>query len=163
MPLTKIISVDMSYRDTGVCYIENDRECCTIVDAYSIKNDAMDCGFEGLRLMARRVNVVVNEIRRISMDKNPHVVLVELPCFTQNAKAAISIGLCWAAIININCILVEPSFLKIWSSSESGDGKKKVKEKVRTLTNLDKAQLSNDNIVDAVGIGLAFVELINKP
>lgn len=121
----------------------------------------MDYGFDSLRSMARRIGTTVNGIRSTTINHGANVIVVEMPCFTQNAKAAIAIGLCWGSIQSLDCLFVEPSFLKIWSGSKKGDGKKEVKEKVKRLTCLEKDQLSNDNIVDAVGIGLAFCELIN--
>lgn len=122
----------------------------------------MDCSFNGLKDMSKHVNNIINEIHAQVLLFHPNEVIIEMPCFTQNAKAAISIGLCWAAVHRVKCLLVEPSFIKIWSGSDPGDKKSKVKEKVKEVTTLDKEQLSNNNIVDAVAIGLAYYELVNN-
>ncbi len=160
--LTRIVAVDMSYRDTGVCLLSTEQGSVTIHKAFSIPNPPMECSFEGLREMARLISLTVDKI--IDEDKKfeSNVILVEFPCFTQNAKAAISIGLVWSSMARVPCVMVEPSFIKIWSGSDAGDKKSKVKEKVMKLSSLTKDQLSNNNIVDACAIGLAFCELINN-
>jgi hypothetical protein len=71
--------------------------------------------------------------------------------------------MCWGTISQLkNAILVEPSALKKWSKSKPKDGKKKVKEKVLERVMLDKNQQSNDNIVDAVGLALLFIDAVAK-
>src|SRR5687768_3294698 len=120
---TKIIAVDISYRDSGVCLLKNEHGLVTIYDAFSIQNPAMDFGFESLRRMSGNIKSTIDRIRLECSKFNPDVVLLEMPFFTQNAKAAISIGLVWSAVSDFDCILVEPSFIKLWSGSEAGDKK----------------------------------------
>ena len=154
--------MDLSYRDTGICMITNHNGSPTLVHAYNHTNPPMGYGFENLRTMASNVYKTINEIRLKAEWFKADVVLVEMPCFSQNAKAAIAVGLLWGAIVDLDYILVEPSFLKIWSLSKRGDHKQEVKAKVESMTCLDKKQLANDNIVDSVGIGLAFCDLMNR-
>lgn len=156
----RIIAVDLSYRDTGVCLMDSENGVTTIYDAFSISNPPMDCSFDGLKDMSIRINNTIDIIDK--MDDGRAVVIVEMPSFSQNAKGAITVGLVWAAVHKLDAILVEPSFLKIWSDSKKGDGKTEVKEKVKSLTSLSRSQLANNNVVDAVGIGLAFCEMIYK-
>jgi len=122
----------------------------------------MEPGFDGLKSMTKRMGATVNEIRSTALHHNANVIVVEMPCFSQSAKAAIAIGICWGAIQKLDCLFVEPEFLKLWSGSKKGDGKSEVKEKVKRFCVLEKNLLANDNITDAIGIGLAFCELINQ-
>lgn len=161
LPLINILSVDLSYRNTGIALIRNENGSPTLIHAYNHENPPMEYGFEGLMRMSHLVYSTIDEIRLKAEWFKADVVLVEMPCFSQNAKSAIAIGLLWGCIADLDYILVEPSFLKIWSGSKRGDEKKKVKEKVMERTCLDKKQLANDNITDAIGIGLAFCDLIN--
>lgn len=155
------MSIDMSYRDTGVCFLTNEHGIITINKTFSYKNPSINYGFEGLRMMSIRMKAIVNAINFNTKADVYHAVLVEMPFFSQNAKSAMAVGVCWGAIQSLDCTLVEPSFLKLWSGSKKGDGKSEVKEKVKRLCSLDRKALANDNQVDAVGIGLAFCELIN--
>lgn len=156
----RIITVDLSYRDTGVCYAELDDDLI-IIDAFSIKNPKMEYGFNGLKKMSEGVSSTIETVDRLSFFKKPHAVIVEMPCFTQDGKSALCIGALWGAVKS-EWTLVEPSLLKQWSGSIKGDGKTEVKKKVLERVNLDKKQKSNDNIVDSVGLALCFVDLINK-
>ena len=158
---SNIVAVDLSYRDTGIALIKNEHGSPTLVHAYNRENPPMEHGFEGLRRMSHLVYSTIDEVRLKAEWFKADAVLVEMPCFSQSAKAAIAIGLLWGCMADLDYILVDPSFLKIWSDSKRGDHKDKVKEKVMSMTCLDKEQLANDNIVDAIGIGLAFCELIN--
>ena len=159
--MSNIIAVDLSYRDTGIAIVESHHGAATLIHAYNYVNPPMGYGFENLRTMASNVYKTIDEIRLKAELFKADVVLVEMPCFSQNAKAAIAVGLLWGAIVDLDYILVEPSFLKIWSGSKRGDHKAEVKAKVESMTCLDKKQLANDNIVDSVALGLAFCELIN--
>lgn len=164
-PLVKIIAIDMSFRDTGVCYMEYTQPIPWIVIKETKSFKCEPCGnitFDNLRQASIFLGKTVQKIHGLIERIKPDAIILELPCFSQNAKSAILIGMLWGAlcdrVININ--LVEPSALKKWSNSKRGDEKKKVKEKVMSLCALHPKELSNDNIVDAVGLAFMFVEEI---
>lgn len=162
MTSVNILSVDLSYRDTGICCITNKHGQPEVIQAYSFKNDKTCYGFECMRAMMEGIAKTINEIRLKAESFKADVTLIEVPYFSQSARSAMVVGLCWGAVAELDCILVEPSFLKVWSDSERGDKKSEVKLKVMSMTCLDKKQLANDNIIDAVGLGLAFCELMNQ-
>lgn len=118
-------------------------------------------GFTGLNKSACLIEETVKQIKsRISL-YDCDIVVIEMPAYTQSAKSAILIGMCWGAYISIysNVIIIPPSALKKWSNSKPGDKKSKVKEKVEDMTGLS---ITNDNIVDAIGIALLTIKEIDS-
>jgi Holliday junction resolvasome RuvABC endonuclease subunit len=90
------------------------------------------------------------------------IVIVEMPCFSQSAKSAIVIGILWGIISQLDCVVVEPSLLKRWSGSKSGDKKEKVKEKVLERIHVPKNVENNDDILDAIGLAFCFNDMIRQ-
>jgi Holliday junction resolvasome RuvABC endonuclease subunit len=91
----------------------------------------------------------------------PDIVVIEMPAFSQTAKSALAIGMCWGAITAIEvAFLIPPSMLKVWSDSKRGDGKDEVKKKVLERVFLSPTQQRNDNIIDAVGICLMTKDIL---
>lgn len=160
----RVLAIDMSFRGTGMCSISKSPEGITIEDMACFENPMCDgIGFNSLVKASRELHDnTMNRIQNMLISQH-NVIIVEMPCFTQSAKSAMLIGMCWGAIAQLkNAILVEPSALKKWSKSKPKDGKKKVKEKVLERVMLDKNQQSNDNIVDAVGLALLFIDAVAK-
>lgn len=121
-------------------------------------------GFNGILNASIQLASSINEIKKLIKSFSPNLIVVEMPAYTQSAKAAICIGMCWGAVGELESIapviFIEPSFLKKWSGSKSGDKKIKVKEKVIARMGTFK-ESSNDNIVDAIGICYAVNDLIS--
>ena len=158
----KIAAIDLSYRDTGVCIAEFKRNESSssfhIVSTSSFKNPELTLGFHGLRFASKKMIETMIEIDE-SID-GCDVTIIEVPCYTQSAKASLAIGMCWMAAADFDSpILVEPSALKIWSDSRKGDKKEIVKEKVYNRTGF---KTGNDNIIDAVGLALLFADQVSK-
>lgn len=123
------------------------------------KCDAM--GFSALDNARQNYHKNTIAILRTLIDGGFDMVVIEVPCFTQSSKSAMLIGMCWGAICDFDSVLIEPSALKRWSDSKSGDKKSMVKEKVLSRVTLTAKAASDDNIVDAVGIALMTSDLIS--
>lgn len=157
-----VLAIDLSYRDTGVCVLKTNPSRTLLEKAISFKNPEMGNGFDALRSCLSGLNNLYLYISNTIRGCEPDVIIIEMPCFSQSAKSAVAIGMLWGLVSRFpNSILIEPSALKNWSNSQKGDGKEKVKEKVMSKIPLLKHQYSNDNIVDAVGIALFFLDTIN--
>lgn len=152
----------MSYRDAGVALLARDGQDVSIT-ATSFKNPALPgIGFHALQEAARNLTKTVIEIKDLINNAQPNIVVIEMPCFTQSSKAALVIGMCWGCVGDINANFIEPSMLKRWSGSKRGDKKAKVKEKVLNRAIIPQEQISNDNIIDAVGIALMTSDFISQ-
>lgn len=160
------MGIDLSYRATGVALINMVGNETSIDGVSCLENKEVgSVGFNSLMLASERFLYTKSVLKGIIRDIKPDAIIIEVPCFTQNAKSAIVIGMCWmvAAILDgDDTILVEPSALKKWSGSRKGDKKKLVKEKVIERVTLSPAQANNDNIVDALGLTMMFSDLISK-
>ena len=156
------MGIDMSYRDTGVAVAQYHDDSLYTEHIVCLKNPALGYGFNALHESMRSMKYnTMSTIRALYKEYNPDVVVVEMPCFTQNAKGALSIGMCWGFVSTINAVLVEPSALKIWSGSKRGDKKEKVKEKVLERISNFK-DMHNDNAYDALGLVFMTSDLINR-
>lgn len=163
----KILAVDMSLRDAGVCVFEKQNNRTIIHEALSLKTIKEDTKFRALECDALQLNRTMMKIKELEDVYAPAVILVEFPSFSQQASAGIAIGMVWGAWAPYfsmpNFAAIEPSALKIWSGSKKGDAKTKVKEQVLVrVPVLSAKQTSNNNIVDAVGIALMFCDLIHE-
>lgn len=157
------MAIDLSYRDTGICVLKKNQDAVLMEKASSHKNPEMGNGFESLKNCAINLNKLFNELINAIRRYDPDVLIIEMPCFSQSAKSAIAIGMLWGLSSRFKkAIFIEPSALKKWSESKRGDGKEKVKEKVLSRFHLLPSQSSNDNIVDAIGIALLFLDKINE-
>ena len=159
----RVMAIDLSYRDTGVCVLKKNQETVFMEKAVSYKNPEMGNGFESLKNCASNLNKLFSDLMNVVRTLPPDILIIEMPCFTQSAKSALAIGMLWGLAARFQkAILIEPSALKNWSESKRGDGKEKVKEKVLSRLHLLSSQSSNDNIVDAIGIALLFLDKINE-
>jgi Holliday junction resolvasome RuvABC endonuclease subunit len=157
----RILAIDLSYRDTGVCiYDKYDDGTSNVVQTKSIKSKPIGSSFSSYYLARLEMKNTITTINSIFAAWKCDCCIIEMPCFTQSSKSAIAIGLCWGATCYLgveNLVFIEPSALKKWSSSKKGDKKTKVKQEVESRGFLD----SNDNIVDAVGIAMMFSDLVS--
>jgi Holliday junction resolvasome RuvABC endonuclease subunit len=157
----RICAIDVSYRDTGFAILNYDGKETTLVKMRSVKNPISSMGFLGLSKAAALIEESVNTIKKYIELHKCNVVVIEMPAYTQSAKSAILIGMCWGAYVSIHkdVIIIPPSALKKWSESKRGDKKTKVKEKVEEMTGLI---ITNDNVIDAIGIGLLTIKEIDS-
>lgn len=160
-PSVNIIGVDMSYRNTGVCWMTKEGSVIKDVGYCSIENGPIKLGFDGLQEAAYHMMRLVDKIVSLCGDRS--VVLIEVPSYSQENKSAVVSGMCWMAAKMIEekiglTFLIDPSILKTWSHSVKGDKKEKVKEMV---LNRLPVRISNDNIIDAAGICLMFSDEIS--
>jgi hypothetical protein len=164
----RIIGIDLSFKDTGVCLLREDRNPASIhLDAFSIKSGC-DIGnnFSDYENAAKANHTKLIRLHNTIVNNLDSIVIIEVPAYSQSAKASVSIGMCWsvASFLHHNypdrVVIIDPGILKYWSESKRGDQKNKVKEKVLGRTSLTPKMASNDNIVDAVGIALAMSDLI---
>lgn len=156
-----IAAVDVSYRDTGLAITSYNGNEINLVKHKSFKNPSSSMGFLGLTKSAALIEETVKLIKcQISLHLCD-VIVVEMPAYTQSAKAAILIGMCWGAYTSIdkNVIIIPPSALKKWSGSKPGDKKAKVKEKVEGMTGLT---IANNNVIDAIGLALLTIKEIDS-
>lgn len=116
----------------------------------------------GLMEAGLNMSNTINSIKELVSTLDNPLVVVEIPAYTQSAKAALAIGICIGCFRSCPWIPVEPSLLKMWSGSNKGDKKKKVREVVTERMGDGFRWLSNDNIVDAVGLSLAISDEIFK-
>lgn len=109
---------------------------------------------------AYQFNYSIKQIKEIAERYQPNFMLFEFPDRTQDSLSAIALGMCWGSTFCIfdDFYIASPSLLKNWSDSKKGDKKKKVKEMVKERVSLKPKQISNDNIVDAVGLALIALE-----
>ena len=159
----RVMSLDISYRNTGGCVMRVDDDCPTILETFCLENPKMEFGFDGMFDAHKAMRRTILEAYRKALLLDVHVMILEMPCYTQDAKSALAIGLCWGEIACIdNLLLVDPTALKKWSGSKRGDGKAEVKAAVMNRATLSAKDLSNDNIVDAVGLSLLFVDTVKR-
>lgn len=163
----RIQSIDMSLREPGFCFLTKEGNSKTINDCYFIKNQAPDASkFRKLELDAASLAYVMIDLKRKEEKFNPHVIIVELPCFTQTATAALSIGMVWGVFADYfskdNFVAVEPSALKVWSKSKKGDKKEKVLETVLARVPMTSKKMLNNNVIDAIGLALMFCDLVDE-
>ena len=151
----------MSYRGAGAASVSIDNNGISLEKTWLFDSPPTS-GF-GFDSLLRSFSELKNKIYKINKILNHDVIIVEMPCYTQSAKSAILIGMCWGSMIALNkhIDIIDPSVLKDWSESKKGDKKNKVKEKVLERFDLTGKDL-NDNIVDAIGICLVFSDLISK-
>lgn len=164
-PSFKVMGIDMSYRDTGLCVVGWNPNGICFDKICSYKNPQLgNVSFENLTQAITRIEETLAKVNDDILNHDPDAIIIEMPCFSQSAKSAVLIGMLWGSlatsIININ--LLEPSALKIWSGSSRGDGKTEVKKKVMSMCSLHPREASNDNIVDAAGICLMFIEKVHQ-
>lgn len=157
----KIAAIDVSYRDTGLAITSYDGFETTLIKHKSFKNPISSMGFLGLTKSASLIEETVKLIKNLVNLHQCDVVVIEMPAYTQSAKAAILIGMCWGAYVSIykDVIIIPPSALKKWSGSKKGDKKTKVKQKVEEMTGLS---IANDNVLDAIGIALLTIKEIDS-
>lgn len=157
----RVVAVDMSYRDAGVCILDRDGLSFTI-KTHSLQNPKMNgIGFHALEDAHNQMFSNFTLRLRELLSEPYDALIVEMPCFTQSSKSAILIGMCWGIIAEFDAILVEPSALKYWSGAKKGDSKSPIKTKVTERVFLNPREQSNDNIVDAVGLALMFEDTIS--
>ena len=158
----RVMGIDLSYRATGVAVLDARDGVSELMLTTCLKNKELGTGFNSFRSAAHSMKVnTLDRIKALRVLYEPDVVIVEVPCFTQSAKSAIAIGMCWGNVAHIRAaILIEPSVLKKWSGSKKGDKKLKVKDKVLERVTLRPSDASDDNIVDAIGIGFMFIDLV---
>lgn len=157
----KIIGIDMSFRDTGLSILN------TVGNSIDIKSMSITCsefgsGFNDMVSSMIDIRLSIEQIKSVIDIEKPDAIIVEMPVYTQSAKAALAIGMCWGVVSQLDCFLIEPSALKKWSGSKRGDKKNLVKEKVIERITLSDKELSNDNIIDAIGISLMFNDVIRQ-
>lgn len=162
----RIMSIDMSLRAAGVCLFEKSEKnilhesfCCE-----TRKNEGSR--FNNLELDAFNLHCSLKRIKEVESEYKPDAIIVEFPAVSQNASAGIAIGMCWGIwseyFSKDHFVAVEPSALKIWSSSKRGDKKDKVKQKVLERVWLPPHKQNDDNIIDAIGLSLLFVDLYHE-
>lgn len=159
-----ILAIDISYRSTGYALISREKNTHIIHNFGTLDNPQMFLGFNGLKNASKSFNdKTFQRIWQMINESKADIVVVEMPAFTQSAKAALCIGMCWGALSSFigsdRFCFIEPSVLKSWSESKKGDKKAKVKQKVLDRTNI---QSNDDNIIDAVGIALVTSDIISQ-
>lgn len=162
---SKIITVDMSYRDTGVAISTLTPGSVVINEIISLKNPPLAGGFSGLEKAAISFeDNTIDPIRKLILINNLEVVVIEMPAWSQSAVAAMCIGVCWGGLnsLKIQKTVIEPNVLKDWSGSKRGDAKRIVKQKVLERITLTKSQEANDNIVDAIGLSFVVSDTITR-
>lgn len=161
MDSIEVLAFDVSFRATGFAKLNINfaEKRTTLVDCGCITCPPFQTGFDGLNESSVHMSHAISMMESL-IQKNAGVTIVEMPAFSQSAKSAMAIGMCWGFISQIDGILIEPHQLKYWSESKKGDKKNKVKEKVLERISLG-SYASNDNIVDAVGIGMMFGDLVS--
>jgi len=150
----------MSYRATGVAVLECKNESNSILHMECLTNPEFGYGFHSLTAAMNHMKYdtmpVLHALKR-AYDIN--LCVIEMPCFTQNARSALAIGMCWGFAAQFNASFVEPSALKDWSGSKKGDKKTMVKNKV--LERIAAcSHVNNNNIVDALGLVFMTSDLI---
>jgi Holliday junction resolvasome RuvABC endonuclease subunit len=161
-----VLAIDLSYRSTGYSMTKIEDEKASVDNYGLLKNSELGLvSFGNLKEASLKMHITCSEI--IKMAKGSDLTIVEVPAFPQSAKSAILIGIMWGCAARLmaevnNIILIEPSALKYWSKSDSGDGKCKVKEIVLNRVPLGKRWSSSTDVVDAIAIGLMMHDEINK-
>lgn len=153
-----MITVDLSFSDTGVCVASSSGQEFKIIETLNIKSNAFHGGFDGMELASLEVKRIYQHLLQVLHQYEDYIFIVEMPYKSQSADAAMCIGMLWGMIRQFKMpILINPSFIKAWSESKPGDKKEKVLEKVSQRW---KPNTSNDNIIDAVAIAMACHDLI---
>lgn len=155
----------MSFRASGWSFIIlegfaflRDYGCVKAPALGNVTFNNLSNGLDGLKHSAESLNKTIQSY-------TPDIIIIEMPVFSQSAKSAIMIGMCWgvvASLMNQRTLLVEPSALKLWSESKRGDKKKSVKEEVMKRFSLSPKTQANDNILDAIGLGLILCDKIQQ-
>ena len=157
--------MDISFRDTGYAKLNIKFDGSELKQKGSLKNPAFGMGFHGLLESAKQFELNTKKALEKLVYHHCDLIIIEMPAFSQSAKSALAIGICWGAlsqwIAHEKVIFVEPRQLKVWSGSKSGDAKNKVKEKVLSRIHLG-SDAQNDNIVDAVGLTLMFSDMLTQ-
>lgn len=164
--LFKVLSIDMSLRAAGVCLLEKG-ESVTIHEAVCCKTTKQSGSrFNCFESDSFQLHQSMSAIKKIEEEHKPDAIIVEFPYISQSADAGIAIGMCWGAwneyFSRSNFVAVEPSALKVWSRSKRGDHKEKVKLEVLNRVWLPEKKQNNDNIIDAIGLALLFLDLYNE-
>ncbi len=161
----EILSIDLSYRETGYALLRKDnvKNSILIKETGLIKSDQMGSfSFDNMKKVSESTNKIVESITEIKSRSCPDFIIIEMPAFTQSAKSAFLIGALWGAVSLLNdACLVHPSFIKKWSLSKRGDKKNAVLKKVLERTSLI-GKMQNNNIVDAIAIGLCFCDMVSS-
>lgn len=159
----RVLAIDLSYRDTGVAILQSSGKMTVVEHAECIKNPQFGRGFNALCEASKNTASTLQALQHLYREARHDAIIIEMPCFTQSAVSALAIGMCWGMVASMpDAVLIEPSALKDWSESKRGDKKSVVKSVVSSRVFLEPHKLSNDNIVDAVGIGLLFCDLISQ-
>lgn len=160
----RIVGVDLSYRATGFCTLDriqdNAQTKLSVAGSGTIQLPPLEMGFEGLRQSARNIRTTYEKLSTIIGGSD--IMLIEVPAYSQSAKAALAIGLCWGIAEHMaymhRAVLIDPSVLKTWSGSKRGDAKDLVAQKVHERITLFT---KDDNVVDAAGIALMFSDAVS--
>lgn len=159
----KILTFDLSYRDTGWSLIKGSREKKEYSFYFGhVPNPVMKTGFDGLKECYEHCSILLNKINDLYDIHQPDICLIEVPSFSQSDMGAIACGLMWGMMSGLNFIptCVSPQQLKTWSESKKGDGKEFVKQKVTERVELGLSK-NNDNVIDAIGLGLMMLDYIS--
>lgn len=148
---------------------EDRKKASVHTEAFSIKSlVGIGNGFLQYMEAAKKVNEIRMHLHKLFQRNPDSVILIEVPAYSQSAKASLAIGMCWAMAMSLKetyqsrLVIIDPGVLKYWSESKRGDAKLKVKEKVESRMSLLSHQQGNDNIVDAIGICFAFSDLVKS-
>jgi Holliday junction resolvasome RuvABC endonuclease subunit len=164
--LVSVMGIDLSYRSTGFAVAEISEDCAKITDYGKLENKELGrLSFDNLSMAAKSMHATCTKI--IKMSKEHTLTIIEVPSFSQSAKSAMVIGMMWGCVARMlseinDVILVEPSALKLWSNSDKGDGKERVKIEVLKRVKVDKKSASCSDILDAIGICLMAHDEINR-
>lgn len=158
-----IIAVDLSYKSPGIAIAD-------IEESFHIRfidNPFTDApigkGFDAMIVAAKRMQMLFEKIKTLKDNtKGTSILIIEVPYFSQNAKAAICAGLCMGLAHQLGALCISPDALKEWSGSKRGDKKDEVKKKVLSRLTLPGNVMNNDDIIDAVGIALLFDDKVSE-
>lgn len=161
----KVLAFDISFRETGYAKLNIKSGESELLTKGVFANPPLSMGFHGLLESTKQFQANTKKKLEKLIYEPVDLIIIEMPAFSQSAKSALAIGMCWGALAewvgHEKVIFVEPRQLKVWSQSKAGDAKNKVKEKVLSRLHLGRDG-SNDNIVDAVGLCLMFSDMVTQ-
>src|SRR6478609_7506761 len=82
----RVMSLDISYRNTGGCVMRVDDDCPTILETFCLENPKMEFGFDGMFDAHKAMRRTILEAYRKALLLDVHVMILEMPCYTQDAK-----------------------------------------------------------------------------